>query len=79
MWPVPPTTVRDKPNFRFFTSDEGDTSYMFTAEDGTLWRYDETVGDYVQRPQEEVSDMKSLNTSKHKTSIVSTHYAPDLL
>lgn len=66
MRPVNAATVKDKHQFQYFAFDEGGTSYMFTAEDGTLWRYDEAVGDYVQLPQEEVSNIENLSTLMHK-------------
>ena len=31
----------------------GEESYVFTADDGTVWRYDTAAGDYVQQQEEE--------------------------
>lgn len=38
-----------------FCVGAGEESYIFTAEDGTIWRYDEAAGDYVQQYDDEVS------------------------
>ena len=34
----------------------GEESYLFTADDGTIWRYDRAAGDYVQEQQQQQQD-----------------------
>lgn len=50
----------------------GQGSYTFTAEDGTVWSYDEALGDYVQHHDDQVTRCKlPLSVPSHTPDLKS--------